>query len=263
MKMSSTYRPMRVLSCLIALAMIGSVTACAQGPGVDVSTHKAAQTTQANDPATQEVERVGAIGMLADKPATFEEFLTYSTLDAVVTGKVLSTRVLPVNSPADYPNTVVTFAVEKSSKPEHVKPGSEVLVRYEGARTTKGEVHKIYEVKQKPNGGPEGSKVLPSDKTPITFDMNGQVPPQVGDQLLLFLEPHSETNGDRWVLSGHRGTYYRTKDNNARAEAGESYSRDTEGTDGHLAWLSVAKLNDVITRLKSQRSQNGFDHKPL
>lgn len=208
-------------------------------------------------------ERVGAVGMLIDRPKTFEEFLTYDTLDAVVTGKVVSSKVLPVRSPADYPKTVVTLAVAKSSNPDHVKPGSEVLVRFKGARTTKGAVHKIFETKQKPDGTTEGNVVSPDDTTPVSFDMNGLVPPQAGDELLLFLKPQNKANGDRWVLSGNRGTYLRTAVSESRSAAEGEYSRAVEGSDGHLARVSVAKLNETINQIVSQRSTTNFKHKPL
>lgn len=234
------------------------------------STDAATATTPSKETATtpskgvaETGEQVGAVGMLIDRPKTFEEFLTYEKLDAVVTGKVVSSKVLPVRSPADYPKTVVTVAVAKSSNPDQVKPGSEVLVRFKGARTTKGAVHRIFETKQKPDGTTEGNVVSPDDSTPINFDMNGLVPPQAGDELLLFLKPHNKTNGDRWVLSGNRGTYLRGAAGASRSAVEGEYSRAVEGSDGHLARVSVAKLNQTISQILSQRSTTNFKHKPL
>lgn len=198
-----------------------------------------------------------------DKPATFEEFLTHDGLDVVVTGQVLRTEVEPIESPADSPKTVVSFHVEKSSDVTNVKPGSKIKVRFDGARTTMGWVHKIHSVKLKPNGDLESAPVSPDDKTPVHFKVNGALPPETGDHMLLFLVPLDEKWGDRDVMSINRGAYFASSGGNSRSGSADTFSRKTNAEDSNLSQVRVGQLNQIISRLKNQRSDQGFKHNTL
>lgn len=254
---------------MVGIALATSLSACnseGSARSATESQHRAAPTaTQSGtyDPTGPFARPAEMWHPMPGQPKSFEEFLTHQDLGSVVIGKAVSTEVLPIKSEGSLPKTIVTIKVDRSSNHIDAKPGTTVRVRYGGARTTRGFAHKLFSVKLKPNGEPESEPVSPDDKTPFEFPMFGVLPPQVDDEVLVFLEPTSPEYGYRLPVGGRCGEYRASGPGTNRPKTPGEYWRHTSGSDGHLAILTVDHLNQIIRELRTHKSDGTFKQREL
>lgn len=254
---------------IVGMALAVSLSACSSedtARSATESQHRASPSaTQVGtyDPAEPFARPADEGHLIPGQPKSIEEFLTHQDLGSVVVGKAVSTEVLPIDSEGSIPETIVTVNVDRSSNHADAKPGTTVRVRYGGARTTRGFAHKLFSVKLKPNGQPESEPVSPDDKTPVDFPMFGVLPPQVDDEVLVFLEPTSPEYNHRLPVSGSRGAYRASGPGTNRPRTPGEYWRHTSGSDGHLAILTVDELNQKIGALHNSATTKDFKQQPL
>lgn len=269
---------MKIVTCASIIACLALSTAGCAGQSVSLSTPEESKTNvtsgavrQANaESRYQGVQRLSSVSTLKHIPESVEEFMLHDKLDAAVTGEVLSTRV-EISKSGMTASTFTEFRVQKSSNPGSISPKSVITVEFPGALTTKGAMHQTFSQKVDENGTVIAESVDPNDPTPLLVEFDSAPPPLTGDELLVFLTSEDVPEGEKfwYSLSLHRGIYAKPAPQGARMDAADQpYVRSvTPGInpgDDHLKNLSVAQLNQVISKLAGKRSSDsGFNHRPL
>lgn len=269
---------MKITFCTSVVACLAMSTAGCGGQSVSVSTHEESKVSATSEEARvadsatryKDVQRLSSVSTLKHNPQSVEDFMLHDKLDAAVTGEVLSTRVVIAKDGMNA-STFAEFRVQKSSQPDSISPQSVVTVEFPGALTTKGAMHRAFEGKIDESGAVITKAVDPNDPTPLLVEFDSSPPPLTGDELLVFLTSESVPEGQKfwYALSLHRGTYVSSAPKGTRVDvADQAYVRsvtpEIDPGDEHLKNLSVAQLNQVISKLAGNGSSNsGFNHKPL